>query len=442
MDLLDQLFAIRQIRKLGTSHYDTVEKRWIYCAPASFDASALAALDEADRNVNAFELLEHSHAVAELISLASGWGIQEAASAYAASLWSAPWIWRAALTGKAIGSALPVHDFTPFSASSTHICGICGFHEKPTETTMTWYTGMTTGIPIDGHVGEHVILLRELQKLKAAAGTPEPTDYDLYTLARIFDVIDKLPGKTRYSQAAKALKSAHLLPSSSIYAYTSLLESLAIIGILASPDYPGMFTAYTTYRQRDQRPNVHVEVQAPLAWWDSSFGRQQEVYELVFGHLNLDRICLTGEPPTAKPPESETVTGALFRRRMPKQPVPKTPKEAGKGPVQPGDVYAVRVEEGRWVSVFCHEVKTLGNDRVYARCEFLAGMFQEMPTAEDICAQFQVGKNGRWQSWISSLDHTSWVRRIAREIPVPSSEQPVPDRIPFSGANDLKHRIK
>jgi hypothetical protein len=107
-----------------------------------------------------------------------------------------------------------------------------------------------------------------------------------------------------------------------------------------------MVSAFTTYRERDRRPNVRVEVQAPLAWWDSSYGLRRDVFDKVFGHLRLDKTDCSGERPPAEPPLAETVTGALARRRPPRQAVSKTPPEAGKGPAQAGDVYAVRVRDG------------------------------------------------------------------------------------------------
>jgi hypothetical protein len=197
MDLMEQLFAIKQIITLGGPYYDKETRRSMHRIPPSLDAGALKALDEAGRAVNTFESFGHDEAVAELKSLAAEWSIEEAADAFAASLWSAPWIWRAALTGKALGDAIPVHPFEPFSESSSDTCGICGFMKEPVDKTMAWYFGMTEGSPYDGCVCEHVILLREMKKLRRESGTPSPTKYDLWTLAAVFDLIGRLPPKTR-----------------------------------------------------------------------------------------------------------------------------------------------------------------------------------------------------------------------------------------------------
>jgi hypothetical protein len=62
-----------------------------------------------------------------------------------------------------------------------------------------------------------------------------------------------------------------------------------------------------------------------------------------------------------------------------------------------------------------------------------------MPAAKDIQPQFKGRKDGRWQHWTSAMDSTSWVRRIARGVPAPMTDEAPPDRIPGGGASSLKH---
>ncbi len=444
MNTVDQLFALKQIVALGSNYYDDATGQHMHRIPSFMAASTLDELEKAGRMVNTFEQFDHDKAVAELKTLSAEWTLQEAASAFAASLWSAPWIWRSALTGKALGYAMPIHAYELFSepTASENICGICGFHQGSTEDkTLAWYFGMTQGVPIDGHVPEHVILLREMRQLRLSSGVPIPTKYDLWTLSAIFDVLRKLPPRTRYSRAAQILKKARLLPSNNDYAYQSLLEALAIVGILATPEYPGMLTKFTNYRDRDTRPNIRVEVQAPLAWWDSSCGIQQDVFDAVFGHLHLSVVDATGKRPTPEPALAETLTGAFERRRTSKHVFTKTSLEAGSGPAQAGDVYAIRVQEGTWVTVYCHEGSTAKNKSGIARvrCEYLAGVFRNIPSANDLILRYQGSRKGRWQMWTSALDRTPWVRRIARNVPAPAEDQPKPDKVPDGSARELRH---
>jgi hypothetical protein len=437
MDTLEQLCAIQQILALGSQYYDKAAGALAQREPLPAGPGVLREIAACGHSINSFTSFGHDAAVGELRALAAGWGVQEAANAFAASLWSAPWIWRAALTGKALGSAMPEHRLQPY-AQNNPVCRICGFQQNTKiDAALVWYQAMTSGPPIDGHVPEHLILLRELEVMGNASGLPAPTEYDLWTLAAVFDALRGLPPATRYAKAAQALKDARLLPSGSIHAYHSLRESLAIIGILATPERPGMFTAFTPYMERDERPNMRVEVQAPLAWWDSSKGVCAEVFEKVFGHLRLDRIAVSARPP-AQPPLAETLTGALARRRTAKMHAPKKPASAGKGPAETGDVYAIRIREGAWVTAYCHQTGTRGKVAAVL-LEFLAGVYPDMPSADALSPRFQGRKDGRWQYWTASMDSTPWVRRIARGLPAPAAEGPAPDRVPGGGASELKH---
>jgi hypothetical protein len=181
---------------------------------------------------------------------------------------------------------------------------------------------------------------------------------------------------------------------------------------------------------------MRVEVQAPLAWWDSSYGVCRNVAEKAFGHLRLERIDLSRRPPT-HPSLAETPTGALARRRPPRAAAPKTPA-AGKGPAAAGDIYAIRIREGVWVTAYCHETGLRGKN-VHARMEYLDGIYTGMPTARELKLRYRGREDGRWQHWSASIDSTPWVRRVARGVPAPRTDAPEPDRIPGGGAKELKY---
>lgn len=167
-------------------------------------------------------------------------------------------IWRSLLTGKLIASSMPSHEHTPYPSSNT--CKICGLSvDQATDTTLQWYWRMTNGTPLDGDPFGCVLALRELA---TAQELPIPNEYDRWTFRAVLTVLRELPPKTRYSKAAVALKKERLLPTQKEYAYRDLLETLALIGILDTQEHPGMITEFTSYMQRDARPNVRVEVQA------------------------------------------------------------------------------------------------------------------------------------------------------------------------------------
>ncbi|WFR60357.1 hypothetical protein P9222_17225 [Paenibacillus amylolyticus] len=100
-------------------------------------------------------------------------------------------------------------------------------------------------------------------------------------------------------------------------------------------------------------------------------------------------------------------------------------------------MYAVRVREGVWVTVYCHEVR---DKRVIV--EYLDGVFPDMPGKADLQETFRPRTTERWQCSAIAIDSTSWIRRVARGIPLPNSPLPEPDRWPFHNAKDLKHMVR
>jgi hypothetical protein len=98
MDTLEQLCAIRQILALGPQYYDRAAGALAQREPLPTSPAGLRELAACGHSINSFTSFGHDAAAGELRALAADWSVQEAANAFAASLLSAPWIWRAALT--------------------------------------------------------------------------------------------------------------------------------------------------------------------------------------------------------------------------------------------------------------------------------------------------------------------------------------------------------
>ncbi|WP_338540050.1 hypothetical protein [Paenibacillus tundrae] len=430
MDIVNQLRLLKQIYSENMV-WDEELQASRHVMPESIPIQDREALETAGRHPNQFIKPQHDETIAELKMLAEHWTLDEAVQAFVASLWSSPMIWRSLLTGKLIASNMPNHEHRPYPSSE--ICEICGLSVNQAEDkTIQWYWRMTEGTPLDGDPFGHVLALRELIDVKEK-DLPVPNEYDRWTFRAVLTVLRTLPPKTRYSKAAALLKKEGLLPTKTEYVYRNLLETLALIGILDTPEHPGLITAFTSYRERDQRPNVRVEVQAPLAWWDSSVGVNEENLARLFHDFDRRNVLLE-EKPAQSPPLDETMLGQLVKRKIVRSKVPKASPDAGTGSVQPGDVYAVRVREGVWITVYCHELK---DNRVVV--EYLDGVFPEMPGKSELIMTVRPRPHERWQCSALAIDSTSWVRRVARNMPQPSSMLPVPDRIPFHHAKDLKH---
>ncbi len=428
LDMVTQLSLLKQIYSERTL-WDEELQASRHVVPDSLSVKDREALESAGHEPNRFVRPQHDETITELKKVANQWTINDAAQAFVSSLWSAPMIWRSLLTGKLIASSMPSHEHTPYPSSNT--CKICGLSvDQATDTTLQWYWRMTNGTPLDGDPFGCVLALRELA---TAQELPIPNEYDRWTFRAVLTVLRELPPKTRYSKAAVALKKERLLPTQKEYAYRDLLETLALIGILDTPEHPGMITEFTSYMQRDARPNVRVEVQAPLAWWDSSVGINENNLNKIFHDFDLNNISLADKPDES-PALKDTILGALEKKRSVRGKVPKASPDAGTGEVQSGDVYAVRVREGVWVTVYCHEVR---DKRVIV--EYLDGVFPEMPGKADLHGTFRPRANGRWKCSAIAIDSTSWVRRVAREFPLPTSPLQEPDRTPFHNAKELKH---
>ncbi|MEK3824133.1 MULTISPECIES: hypothetical protein [Paenibacillus] len=430
LDVVQQLKLLQHIYSESTI-WDEELRASRHNVPEDVSAEQLQALEATGHEPNHFERPQHEDTIRELRTLAERWILQEAAQAFVASLWSAPMIWRSLLTGKLIATSIPDHEYSPYPSSRK--CQICGLDVNDgVDTSLQWYWRMTNGTPLDGDIFGHVLALREMA---ASQEPPVPNEYDRWTLRAVLTVLRNLPPKTRYSKAADALKKEQLLPTKKVYVYRELLETLALIGILDTPEQPGMITAFTSYAERDKRPNTRVEVQAPLAWWDSSVGINEHNLNLIFGEFDCSDVSLENKP-EPNPLASETVIGAFESRRGvgTKAKVPKKSPDAGTGEVQPGDVYAVKVLSGSWVTVYCHEVK---DKRTIV--EYLDGVFPDMPGKEDLILTVRPRPDERWQCSAIGIDSTSWVRRVARDMPAPNASQPKPESVPFHAAKDLRH---
>lgn len=428
METIKQLIILKQIYS-SKGIYDSERLVYVYPIPKNIDESDLESLEVCGHSPNQISEPNHNTIIADLKKLTDTWTLEEAASVFIAGLWSAPFFWRSALSGKLIAKEMPEHILSDKSS----VCPICGFHKGFINTTQAWYSGFTSGIPLDGEPIGHVLFLNEMAKVTQK---PKPTEYDCWTFRAILTIIRNSPPKTRYSKLRDSLKKENLLPTKDIYVYEHLLESLALIGVLDTPTQPGMITKFTTYKERDQRPNTRVEVQAPLAWWDSTIGINEINLEKIFSAFDCSSILLTNRP-EPNPKINETIIGRLDRAKVVRSSIPAKSRTAGKGPVEAGDVYAIRIREGVWVTAFCHQVEMTHS--LYAKMEYLDGVFEEMPTEDQLKSTFIGRRDGRWQQWCSAIDKTSWVRRVTRNFPVPQTNEAEPDRIPSSGAKNLIH---
>jgi hypothetical protein len=289
-----------------------------------------------DKEPTKLTRIAHDEVIQKLKEIAANWTLEEAANAFIASFWSAPAIWRGLLIGKLLGDNIPLHKIEGYGGE-INTCKICGIQEENTiDEARIFYSSMMGRTPLDGVPKDYLIILKELERETA----PKPTKYDCYVFYNMLQVINNTKDKTRYSVLKKELKKQELLILNTDRTYVRLLEDLGLIGLLDTPNYPGLATQFTTYFYRDQRPSVRTEVQAPLAWWDSTIGINLDTLERLFGHLDFDFDAHSVVNP--EPKREETILWKVARKNTkPKQKFIKTPISAGTGPVIAGDVYAI-----------------------------------------------------------------------------------------------------
>jgi hypothetical protein len=414
LGLLDRIYA-------NENAYIDAAGRHAHHVPATIPPEELRALAERGLAPNSFRNFEHDEAVTRLGRLAAVVDERAAADAFVAGLGHARLRWRALLPALALGTAMPAHTF-PADAGA-RICGVCFLDRTTTvDTTLAWWQRARSGSPLPGDVCQYVLALET-----AARPWPTPDPADVWVLHEILDVIRSLPPATRPGRAVQALRDRSLLASRSTYAYTALLEDLAFLGILQTPDHPGMFTAFTTARRRDERPSVRVEVSAPLSFWSAAHGVTESLVDRLFGHL-----ARPDERPHPPSPVSRRRVNAAVKRAAPLS-------SALRGEPRAGDVYAVQCREDAWILAFCHEMQDRSG-RWYGLVEYLDGFFPHAPTADDVEGRgFRGRHEQRWQQWTSQLERTPRVRRVARDVPTPPDDRPAPDRVPIGNAKDLRH---
>lgn len=395
----------------------------------------VALLDSAGIGPDVISHGTHTEIWNRLRLAASSWSLPDAASAFVASLWSAPGTWRSALPGVLLAHSAPEHEIQPWSESSPELCELCGYRGQPAQVTSEWAFRMAGTTPLDGDPAGYGLALSWL-----GSERPAPTEYDLWALGAVRAVIMSLPPGTRHSKAAAALKAAKIIQGDS-REYVNFLEALALVGVLAPTDHPGLAERFTSYRERDQRPNTRVECQAPLAWWDTSVGTngwRDDVFEQLFGHLDVPVVDLDAPRPTPVPVASATTLGGLPARvRALTTKAQKVPASIGDGPAAVGDVWAVRVRPDAWVTVYVHAIHT-ERERPYAQVEYLAGVFSEFPRADQVTLAGQPRHDGRDVQYVHSLEKTPWIRRIAQGLPEPQANEPLPDRGGWQAAKQLQ----
>jgi hypothetical protein len=359
----------------------------------------------------------HNDVITRLRAIASTVELANAANVFVAACVSAEVQWRSVLPALSVAFAMPEHGLDDWSRG---MCRVCFLYENNTiDSTARAFANFRHGGVLDGNP---IDALLALEIAGSEPTWPAPTPRDIWVFHRVLDTLRTLPANARYSKARSAIVATKLLAHGSVAHCMTWLEQLALMGILETPDRPGMFTAFTNALNRDERPNVRIEPPAPLAWWRAADGVNEELVDRLFGHLQRP----VKEPRAAPKPESTSDSGP---KRAPKTVMPP----------QVGHVYAVKTGSS-WTGVYCHEVNTNAKGVVIARIEFIDVFVDHVPTASEVTGRAVHDRyDGRWQGWCSSLGITAGVRLVAERVETPKTGAKTPDRIAFCRAAELRH---
>lgn len=145
MDIVEQLWILKQTFVHENSGYDSENKIITYQIPDYISAEDIDALKENGRLPNELFKPSHNEIMEDFYRLTATWTLREASNAFIAGLWSEAFLWQNALTAKVMSMVMPDHDHTPYSSSSSDRCGICGYQNRTVNVTNEWYYSMISG---------------------------------------------------------------------------------------------------------------------------------------------------------------------------------------------------------------------------------------------------------------------------------------------------------
>lgn len=393
--------------------------------PSTFAAADLAWLDERGLAPNQRTRVTHDALVTRIVKSKRTRSIADAARLFVASLDADGPPHGAYLEAGLLAARMPAHRFAG-GAKSSASCPICGLEREVVrdraEEFMQWHR-WGSGIP--GDLPWTALALEQWPR-----GPAKPSPAARRHLAAILLALDGLPPAARAGAAFSAVRTLGLFAEDRHGAASrSVVETLAFAGILEAPPHVGMATRFVSHRERDARPTVRTEVDAPLGFWRGANGVSWSNAKTLFG---VTKAAATRDAKRASP--------AAARRPPPRRSRPAAAKPVRGLPRRPaaaGDVWAVRVREDAWVLAYVWRTQRSGG-RVWALAEYLDWFGSAPPEASALRGIGVRGRHdGRWQTRAHGLEKTTGLLLVAEKVPAPKTREPAPDRIPSGGAKDL-----
>lgn len=243
--------------------------------------SELATLVEGGYPIHTEQSISHQEAVERLLKVREKITIKEASDAFLASLGSQGIEYRTGLAPLAYSLHFPEHKYKK-SPGSSKICAICGMNQSEnfdlTEMAYRkydWGNGMRSE-PFT--VAFDLEFFAQLPKVK-------PTSEDIELFRKVLSEIESANPNDTGRKIADRLKT---VVTGNKYTRDYFFESLAVCGLLETPDFPGFDKKFMTIWKAQgggSRPNKVVECDPPLSFWRAEHGINQESLSRFFPQI-------------------------------------------------------------------------------------------------------------------------------------------------------------
>ncbi len=362
--------------------------------------------------------LTHASLLTAVLSAKQQWSIEAGAQAFTASLDSDDPPHGAFLEAVLLAHLTPMHEFE----SRSKLCRVCGLEQvtdvDAAKDFLRWHT-WGTGIP--GSVPWACVALGELTSWLQRI----PSETARGRLLTILHTLDTLPGTARVGAAVAAVSALGYFDEGKRHECSrGVVETLAFSGILEAPPHVGFATRFVSYAERDARPTVRTECDAPLGFWKGAHGVNWAAVKKLFGFdkdTQIPRLqARTRCRPRPHKPRSTPLKTSLKRR----------------APLV-GDAWVVRLREDGFVLVYVWKVERK-SQRSQALVEYLDWFGASVPAPNELPPLGVRGrKEGRWQMVAHRLDETSGIALVAQGLPGPATKLAAPDRTPVGSATEL-----
>ncbi len=390
--------------------------------PKTFPAGDLAWLREIGLAPNQRTTAGHDALVRRVVAARRSRSIADGGRIFMASLDADEPPHGAFLEAALLAHRLPAHAFERWGASSS--CRQCGLEREvvrdATEEYLDWHR-QGSGIP--GSVEWAVLALEQWPRRPAP-----PSKLARGRLASILLALDGLAPGARAGAGVDAVRSLGFFGKSRRDpAARSVVETLAFAGVLEAPPHVGLATRFVSFLERDARPTVRTEYDAPLGFWRGSNGVNWAHAKTLFGLTAASAVQAAELARPAPTPAPMPKRAARVER----------PRTLPRRPAVAGDVWGVRLREDSWVLVYVWRIERAGA-RPWALVEYLDWFGESLPEPSFVTSfGVRARSDGRWQMRAHSLEKTTGTVLLAERVPPPKTREPLPDRTPGGSAKEL-----